>query len=144
MEVKVRAVVVDGNRLLVSRESRHGKEHLSLPGGRVKRWETLEEALVREVEEETGVSVTPVRLLYVAEATSPFRLHDVNLIFFAEPRAGLDGPRQVFVDLGSKPELPFRPPILDLLAEDAANGWPSAPRWLGNTWADTRGSAGAT
>ncbi len=39
MEVKVRAIVVCGNRLLVTRERRRAAEHSSLPGGRVKRWE---------------------------------------------------------------------------------------------------------
>jgi ADP-ribose pyrophosphatase YjhB (NUDIX family) len=143
MEVKVRAVVVDAGRLLVSREWRHGQEHLALPGGRVKRWETLEEALVREVEEETGVTVTPLRLLYVAESTKPYRLHDVNLIFLAEARAGLNGTSQLLLDLGAEPSLPFRPPILKLIAEDAARGWPRPPRWLGNLWDDPPGPVGA-
>lgn len=137
MEVKVRAVVVEGNLLLASRERRHRGEHLSLPGGRVKRWETLDEALVREVEEETGLTVRPGRLLYVAEATKPYRLHDVTLVFLAEAPDGLDRGGNVLVELGTPPPLPFRPPILDLIAADADAGWPGAPRWLGNIWADT-------
>jgi ADP-ribose pyrophosphatase YjhB (NUDIX family) len=144
MRVEVRAVVVDESRLLVTREWRQGKEHLSLPGGRVKRWETIEEALVREVEEETGVRVVPSRLLYVAEATKPYRLHDVNLVFLAEARSRLDGPQQLsFVDLAKEPDLPLLPPILDRIARDAVTGWPSGAQWLGNLW-DPDGRASAT
>lgn len=141
MNVKVRAVVVEGGRLLVTHERRQGREHLTLPGGRVRRWETTAEALVREVEEETNVQVEPGRLLYVAEATRPYRLHDVNLVFLAEPRSPLAGDGLRFLELGRPPELPFLPPILDLIARDAANGWPIAPRWLENVWDDRPAAA---
>ena len=67
MRVKVRAVIIQNGKLVVSRERRRGAEHILLPGGRVKTRESLAEALVREVAEETGLHVAPVRLLYVAE-----------------------------------------------------------------------------
>jgi len=58
-------VVRDGRALLV----RRGKEPLYgrwvVPGGTVELGETLEEALVREMEEETGLHVEPVEVLTV-------------------------------------------------------------------------------
>jgi len=58
-------VVRDGRALLV----RRGKEPLYgrwvVPGGTVELGETLEEALVREMEEETGLLVEPVEVLTV-------------------------------------------------------------------------------
>jgi mutator protein MutT len=58
-------VVRDGRALLV----RRGKEPLygrwTVPGGTVELGETLEEAVVREMEEETGLRVEPVALLTV-------------------------------------------------------------------------------
>jgi ADP-ribose pyrophosphatase YjhB (NUDIX family) len=58
-------VVRDGRALLV----RRGKEPLYgrwvVPGGTVELGETLEEALVREMEEETGLRVEPVEVLTV-------------------------------------------------------------------------------
>jgi ADP-ribose pyrophosphatase YjhB (NUDIX family) len=135
MNVKVRAVILEDDRLVVTRESRQGREHFSLPGGRVKRWERLEEALVREVQEETGLVVKPLRLLYAAEVTRPFRIHDVVLVFLAEPDPGIDEKTQKFsVELNAVPELPLRPPILELIASDSESGWKSSPRWLGNMW----------
>lgn len=67
MRVKVRAVIVCDGKLLVSRERRRGVEHVLLPGGRVQDGESITDALVREVAEETGLDVVPERLFYVAE-----------------------------------------------------------------------------
>jgi ADP-ribose pyrophosphatase YjhB (NUDIX family) len=49
------AVVRDGELLLVRRASRHGRGNWQLPGGFIEPDETLEHAVVREIEEETGV-----------------------------------------------------------------------------------------
>ena len=56
-------MVVDGRVLLV-RHSDRGKPdygHWLLPAGRVEPGETLEEALKREMEEELGLEVSPIR-----------------------------------------------------------------------------------
>jgi ADP-ribose pyrophosphatase YjhB (NUDIX family) len=132
MRVEVRAVVLVDGRLVITEETRQGEPHAALPGGRVERWETLHEALVREVEEETGLLVEPGRLLYVAEVVSRFKLHDVNLVFLAGIRERPDGARIRLVD----PALAggVRPPILAEIARDLEAGWPDQPRWLGNVW----------
>ena len=49
------AVVKDGRLLLVRRASRRGRGNWQVPGGFVEQQETIEEAVVREVEEESGV-----------------------------------------------------------------------------------------
>ena len=52
------AVVNDGRLLLVRRASRRGRGNWQIPGGFVERDETIELAVVREVEEEAGVTAT--------------------------------------------------------------------------------------
>lgn len=53
----------DGRLLLVRRGHEPGKGLWSVPGGRIEDGETDEQALVREVAEETGLIVTPGRLI---------------------------------------------------------------------------------
>jgi 8-oxo-dGTP diphosphatase len=56
--VAVGAVILDGDRvLLIQRGQEPLKGEWSLPGGAVELGETLEEALVREVREETSLEV---------------------------------------------------------------------------------------
>jgi 8-oxo-dGTP diphosphatase len=55
-EVAVGAIVVDAGRLLLVQRGRGAGAGLwSVPGGRVERGETLAEAVVRELQEETGL-----------------------------------------------------------------------------------------
>ena len=133
MRVKARAVVVRDGRLLVSRERRRAIEHLLLPGGRVQDGESITDALVREVREETGLDVVPKQLLYIAEVVGAYGAHDLNLIWLAEladaDAAISDDLLLAFDDdrLSS-----IMPPIVDQIAADAADGWQHPPRWLGN------------
>jgi 8-oxo-dGTP diphosphatase len=61
----VGAVVTDGygRLLLIQRGHEPGKGLWSLPGGRVEPGEMAADALVREMEEETGLTVEPGRLI---------------------------------------------------------------------------------
>ncbi len=75
--VRVTAVVMREGCILLVRQHVDSRREWSLPGGRLERGEQVGEALVREVEEETGIVVEPQDLLYVAELpeASPPVLH---------------------------------------------------------------------
>ena len=92
-------VLLAGRVLLV----RRGKEPLRgrwvIPGGTVELGETLQEALVREVEEETGVVVRPREVVLVFDriqrAQGAVSYHYVIIDYLCdyvsgEPRAGSD------------------------------------------------------
>jgi 8-oxo-dGTP diphosphatase len=61
----VGAIITDaaGRLLLIKRGHEPGKGLWSIPGGRVESGETDEQAVIREVREETGLVVQPGRLI---------------------------------------------------------------------------------
>ena len=69
----VGAVIKDGagRLLLIKRGHDPGAGLWSLPGGRVEPGETDAQALVREMREETGLTVVPGRLLGAVERPGP-------------------------------------------------------------------------
>lgn len=60
-------VLVEDGQLLVVRQAVDESREWSLPGGRARAGESLREACQRELLEETGLQVEPLKLLYVAE-----------------------------------------------------------------------------
>jgi len=133
MRVRVRAVILHDGKLVVSRERRRGVERVLLPSGRVQGGESITDALVREVAEETGVEIMPERLLYVAEVVGSYSAHDLNLVWLASPRdPHLTIDRDALVALDSPLAKSIMPPIIEQIAADAANGWAQETRWLGN------------
>ena len=132
MRVKARAVILIEGRLIVAEQLRRGRPELSLPGGRVNQRESVPDALRREVAEETGLEVTPDRLLYVFEMVQAVQIHDLELIFLAHATGipGLGGYTAIDLDAAERP--PVRPPILEQIASDRASSWRDTPRWLGN------------
>ena len=57
----------EGKLLLNRCETSSGEEYFDLPGGGQHVYETMEEAMVREVLEETGLTVEPVRFAALCE-----------------------------------------------------------------------------
>lgn len=61
------AIFRDGRLLVVRRAREPGRGRWSLPGGRVEWGETLEQAVTREVAEETGIAITILQLAATRE-----------------------------------------------------------------------------
>ena len=88
-----KAVIVADGRLLVirMRDTRDGGEWLGLPGGGQRPGETIVDALRREVAEETGLLVEPIRLIWVRELIIALRddplfdpeVHAIEMFFEA-------------------------------------------------------------
>jgi 8-oxo-dGTP diphosphatase len=118
--VCVGAVVVEGTQLLlIRRGSPPAKGRWSVPGGRVEEGETLAEAVVREVAEETGLEVLCGGLVGWVERITDDH-HHVILDFFAVvleeapvPTAGDDAAEAAWVPLADVAELD----LVDGLAE---------------------------
>ena len=64
--IRVTGVLIEDDEILVVKQKVSESRNWSLPGGRLERGETLEQALKREIKEETGLIVEVVKLLYYA------------------------------------------------------------------------------
>ena len=86
-------VVRAGAVLLVERAAEPLKGRWTLPGGVVELGETLEAALARELQEETGLEVRVLELVEALDRITPddaqrVRYHYVLLDYLCEPVAG--------------------------------------------------------
>ncbi|GGY50075.1 NUDIX hydrolase [Parvularcula lutaonensis] len=67
--VAVGGVVLKGDQVLLIQRGRPPlRKHWSIPGGKIEYGEDIRTALVREIEEETGVTCEPIGLIGVFEA----------------------------------------------------------------------------
>ena len=144
--VRVAALMVkDGSVVLVRHRAGEKIYHL-LPGGGVGYRETLEEALLREIREETGLEATIGRPLFISDTIAPHgRRHLINITFSAEITGGsiTDSPDDdsvEAVDLFAPEDLlslDLRPPIADALVRALA-GEKSPTEYLGSLFTEGR------
>ena len=124
----VGAIVLDkGTILLVKRDREPAKGQWSLPGGRVETGETLREALLREVREETGVDVEVDGLIGVAERIvrddeGDVAFHYVILDYVCSPRttavkAGDDASEARWVPVGELADMHLTAGLVEFLSD---------------------------
>jgi 8-oxo-dGTP diphosphatase len=106
-------LVIDGKLLLVRRGREPERGKLALPGGIVEYGETMEEAVVREIKEETGISTRPVRLLGVySDPDRDPRGHFITVAYVltregGDLRAGDDAADAILQPIDDIPKLAF-------------------------------------
>jgi len=141
--IRVAAVIIRDNSLLLAEHHKDNQTYYLLPGGGVNKGETLYDALVRELWEETRLKVQPGRLLFLIESIAPdASRHVIQLAFAAtiednaEPSKGED-PRVIsasFFPAEKLPKLPMFPPLQKTLYNGVLHGFPDIPQSLGNRW----------
>ncbi len=61
---RYRAIIIKDGRLLVMKRERNGRRFCVLPGGSIEPGETPQECCTRELAEEFGITIKPLRLIY--------------------------------------------------------------------------------
>jgi len=140
--IRVAAVLVQDGALLLVRHVKGNKTYWLLPGGGVEYGESLEDALVRELREEAGITIRVRDLIAANDSIPPdAHRHVVNIYFTAEiidGRVTLGQDERVaelrFVPLDELNNLVFFPDIRDVLLRAVDKGFPNRADYAGNLW----------
>jgi 8-oxo-dGTP diphosphatase len=122
-EVCVGAIAIDTERLLMIRRGRGAAAgEWSIPGGRVERDEMLAEAVVRELQEETGLEGVCDKFVGWAERIGDDFHHvildfKVTLLDVREPVAGDDAAEAAWVPLADVADLNLVEGLAEFLHE---------------------------
>jgi len=86
MEIRVRptSVFIENGRLLVVKQWVTATRGWSLPGGKLEPGETIEQCLIRETREETGLDIKLKELLYITDRFSGNDIDLVHMSFLVE------------------------------------------------------------
>ncbi len=95
------AVIKDGKLLMVRRASRRGRGNWQIPGGFVEQDETMEQAVVREVEEEAGVTAEVVGVLGIRNRYDEDNGNSTYVIMALRPVSGEPTPDAHEVDMAA-------------------------------------------
>jgi len=89
VRVGAAAVIGQDGRILLAKRNIFPKGIWTLPGGGVDYGETSERAVVREIKEETGLTIEPIQLINVHEMIVPEnKVHRVIFFYMARVVSG--------------------------------------------------------
>lgn len=142
--VRVAAIIVMDDKILLVRHEKNDRTYWLLPGGGVEFGETLEQALVRELKEETNLDIVVDRPVMINDSVPPDgHRHVLNICFTARVTGGdlsvaVDHrlKEAAFVPVESMETLPlFFPDIRKALVEAWRLNFADTV-YLGNVWVD--------
>jgi ADP-ribose pyrophosphatase YjhB (NUDIX family) len=141
--IRVGAICRDNNSLLLVEHEKEGKRYWLLPGGGLQAGETMEEALRREVAEETSIGVRVGILVCVCESISPdANRHIVHFLYETTRANGTPGPSEdprvrssAFIPIKNLSAIILYPPIQHWLQRRLAEGFIGTPEYLASMWA---------
>ena len=142
MRMRAVALLIENDRVALIERHRPGRHYFTFPGGGVGRGETLEQTVVREMKEETGLLVIVIKLIaevwYKGNQQFYFLARAEDGIFGTGDGEEYTNPRPDDLDVGtyrplwmpvseirSKPVLPQE--IARIVVKAHRDGWPEQP-----------------
>jgi len=138
---RVAGIVTKDNKILLIHRQKNGKKYYVFPGGSVEKNEVNEEALIREIKEETSIKVEIKRLVYVHDYQTSQQYYYLCEYHGGRPRLASgsiekqrmktknDFYQPLWVDISRLSGLLLYPlEIRDWLISDLKNGFPTEPK----------------
>lgn len=141
----VRAIVLRDDELLVMHRNKFGTEYDTLPGGNVEVGEDHDQAIRREVHEETSMELGSTRLVFMEQAGDPYGPQFIYLCDYVagEPELQPGSEEALINKLGKNLYDPRWLPLADLpeasflseklkkaILDGVANGFPAEPQQI--------------
>jgi len=141
----VRAIVINGDKLLAMKRNKFGMQYYTLVGGGVDMGEDQEAALRRELHEETGLEVGAIKLVFVEDGGD---IYGPQYVYLCEYKGGdpvLSGGSEeakisamgqntyetLWLPLDQVSTVPFRSSsVAEAILDAVKNGFPETPKQL--------------
>ena len=142
MRRAVRVIVIKDQSILVMHRNKFGQEFYALVGGGIDYGESPEQALYREVAEETGLAITNHRLVIIEDAGDVFGMQYIYTCDYVsgEPALAADSSEALIHAKGQNLYTPLWLPLSELpnvvlqprelqavLLQHAGKAWPAEP-----------------
>lgn len=116
MRRAVRGIVIKDGNLLVMHRNKFGTEYDTLPGGNIEIGETPEQALAREILEETTLSASNPKLVIIEEAGNPYGTQYIYTCDYVsgEPKLSEGSEEALIAAMGKNLYEPLWLPLADL------------------------------
>jgi len=86
-QLRVTGILIEDKKILLVKQKVNEDRDWSLPGGRLEHGESMEEALIREITEETGLDSSIIKLLYICEKPDDIQ-PIIHVTFLLEKKGG--------------------------------------------------------
>ncbi len=119
MRKAVRAIIVKDDQLLVMNRNKFGQIYFTLLGGKIDLGETPEQAVIREVKEESGLDIKNPQLTIIEDAGDPFGLQYIyrcDLVGDTTPKLSPDSIEAKIAQAGENLYVPMWLQVSDLPA----------------------------
>lgn len=143
MAKAARAIIIEKGNILVMHRNKQGSEYFTLVGGKVDEDETIEQGLVREIQEETGLQIVSAHLVFYEPHPEPYNEQYIFLCQVAPHseigiqkaseeallnKLGFDTHTPYWIPLRAFSKLAFRTPQLhQAIIKSIERGFPNQP-----------------
>ncbi len=144
IRIRVAGILFKDDQILLVRHEKNGKSYWLLPGGGVEFGESADQALIREFQEEVGLSINVGPLVLVHDSIPPNHHRQVLNLYFMASAEGFDikvTPDAVLRDAAFYPlsefsKMTVNPDVKQEILDGLQTHWAEGCRYLGNRWKD--------